>query len=315
MRVRNFRVTGYLPDWNHYEGPLRYDCLDAIQYAFAIPTEEGDLLPLPDPEYAHRMVWEAHAHGTEFWVSVGGWSWQDVPLEATFNHIADSPERIRRLIRSAADLCREYDLDGIDMDWEYPRIQRTEGCEALYVGLADVLHSMGKKISTAVYAGADARFDGKDWLGSPVREINYGINDKTVEAMDYINIMAYDGGDGPYHSGYDFSVRSARVWLEERHIPPEKLLLGVPFYARKGTSYRNIIAAEPDAANFDEYLINGKGMYYNGRHTMERKTVYAAQNMGGVMIWELTEDAESDEDSLLQLIHEVAEREKNTPGS
>ncbi len=310
MKVKDFRVTAYLPDWEHFEGPFRYDCLDCINYSFAIPNEDGSLMPLADPEYVHRRVSEAHAHNTEFWISVGGWSWEGIPLEPRFNRIVDSKEKTDRLIQSIVNMCIEYDFDGADMDWEYPREQRTEGCEAFYVGTADALHAIGKKISTAVYAGADAHLDGLDGHRNPLHEINYGMNDRTVAVMDFINIMAYDGGDGPYHSGYDFSVRSARFWLEERHVPKEKVILGVPFYSHPGCSYRHIIEVEPDAANYDEYMIEGRGLFYNGRPTMERKTKYSAACLGGMMIWELTEDALSDSDSLLQLMHDVALGEK-----
>ncbi len=44
--------------------------------------------------------------------------------------------------------------------------------------------------------------------------------------------------------------------------------------------------------------------HYNGVDTIARKTRYAGENLGGIMIWELTQDTSDPEKSLLQTIGE-----------
>ena len=57
------------------------------------------------------------------------------------------------------------------------------------------------------------------------------IDFPAVELLDQINLMTYDC-DGPIHSSYAFAESCLNYWLEERHFPPEKLTLGLPFYGR-----------------------------------------------------------------------------------
>ena len=132
--MKDFRIVTYLAGWNGEKGmeKLRYDCLDQINYAFAIPTEEGDVLPFPDPDFVHKVVNEAHAHNVQVMISVGGWSWQDVPLEATFEKATETPEKTARLAKAIVDVVDEYDFDGADIDWEYPRVHSAKANEALY---------------------------------------------------------------------------------------------------------------------------------------------------------------------------------------
>ena len=81
------------------------------------------------------------------------------------------------------------------------------------------------------------------------------------------------------------------------------MVLGVPFYSRPGwADYGAILAAVPDACDGDRALYNGMEVYYNGPKTIARKTAYAREELGGIMIWELTQDTDREEESLLQAI-------------
>lgn len=51
---------------------------------------------------------------------------------------------------------------------------------------------------------------------------------------------------------------------------------------------------------------NGMEVYYNGVDLIEKKTRYAKENLGGVMIWELTQDTGDAGKSLLQAIGRAA---------
>lgn len=94
---------------------------------------------------------------------------------------------------------------------------------------------------------------------------------------------------------------------QEKQVPPEKLVLGIPFYGRGYTAdgqldrsyfktFAQLIAADP--ANYDRDVYDG--VAYNGASAVRVKCNYA-KNYGGVMIWQLAQDAEG-EYSLLAVI-------------
>ena len=65
--------------------------------------------------------------------------------------------------------------------------------------------------------------------------------------------------------------------------------MGVPFYARPSwADYGTILADVPEAYSRDCVSYNGMEAYYNGVDTTAEKTLYARENWGGMMIWELT---------------------------
>jgi GH18 family chitinase len=93
-------------------------------------------------------------------------------------------------------------------------------------------------------------------------------------------------------------------------VPKEKLVLGVPFYGRhvkrrdQAMSYREIVGKHKPAAGTD--VIDG--VYFNGPATIRRKAEYAVEaGLGGVMAWELGQDA-AGERSLLRVIRDAADR-------
>ncbi|MCI8528545.1 MAG: hypothetical protein HFH82_05220 [Lachnospiraceae bacterium] len=86
-------------------------------------------------------------------------------------------------------------------------------------------------------------------------------------------------------------------------MPSYKVVLGVPFYARPSwADYGTILESVPVAYDKDHVAYNGMEVYYNGVETMVEKTKYAREKLGGIMIWELTQDTSDMDKSLLQAI-------------
>lgn len=295
-----FKVVGYYPSWK----PDRLDAVDFgvvthVCYAFAIPRSDGSLMDLENPETARTLLRLAHQNGAKVLLSIGGWSYHNIPLEGVFMEATSSKEKIRRFADHIVKMCEEYGFDGIDMDWEHPR---TDGAsakqyEALMLELSGRLHADGRLLTAAVLSGATA--DGNIYYDAAAQ------SDAVLNAVDFINVMAYDGGDGERHSSYEFAVNCGTYWKETRDLPSCKVVLGVPFYARPGwADYKTISEAVPTARDTDHTWYNGMEVYYNGKNTIARKTRYARENLGGIMVWELTQDTGEPDKSLLQTIGE-----------
>lgn len=296
-----FKVVGYYPSWEpDSTDKIRYDIVTHVNYAFAIPTAEGGLRPLDNPETAKKIIEEAHAADRKVLLAVGGWSYGDVPLESTFMAATDTAEKRTALVQAIVEMCEEYGFDGIDMDWEHPRADGVSNVqyEAFMLELADALHGKGKLLTSAVISGV-----------MPNGTIYYDAaahTDAVLEAVDWIHVMAYDGGDGSAHSTYEYATSSAAYWVYYRGLSAEKVVIGVPFYGRPSwATYETLLAADPEAANNDTTVYNGMTVWYNGMETIRKKTEFAYDNLGGIMIWELSQDTTDLEKSLLTAIGEV----------
>jgi len=141
------------------------------------------------------------------------------------------------------------------------------------------------------------------------------VSQESLEAYDFINVMVYDKtgiwrpNDAGPHSPYSYAVEAIRFWTRDKRIPPERITLGVPFYGYDFTppahsvSYREIVAQDPASAYRDSI----DSTYYNGIPTIVRKTELAKKTLGGVMIWEISQDT-TGELSLLRAVHQTVKR-------
>lgn len=296
-----FKVVGYFPEWKPAkEKEIQYDKLTHINYSFAIPTSEGTVKPLTEPELAKKIIKKGNSNGVKVLIAVGGWEYNGTPLENTFVAATDSDAKCKKLADSILAMVDEYGFDGVDMDWEHPRVDGVSKTQysTLLKYLRQGLDKRNKILTSAVLAGVTA--DGNVLYDAA------GHTDEALSYVDWINVMAYDGGDGDRHSSYDFAVNSANYWRKTRKLPASKVVLGVPFYGRPSwASYEDILKADSSAHKKDKATIDGKEAHYNGIDTIKKKTEWAMKNTSGVMIWEISQDTTDKDKSLLNVIYEV----------
>jgi len=197
-------------------------------------------------------------------------------------------------------MVEKYGFDGVDVDIEGDNINANYGKFVTELGAA---LTASHTVMTAALA---------TWNGS-------SVPDSALAAFDFVNIMSYDktGPWDPSHPGqhapYSMAVSDLAYWGGTRHVPKEKLTLGVPFYgysfgnstAVEAMGFGDIVASFPGAATQDQYNIHGGiTVYYNGIPTIRSKTQLALLQAGGVMIWELSQDA-TGSNSLLKNIQGV----------
>lgn len=174
-------------------------------------------------------------------VSVGGWLWSGRFSDASLTVASRA-----KFIDSVADFITRYNLDGLDIDWEYPGMAGAAGnvfrpddkqnYTLLLKQLRERFNRMQKPLHRHLYitiaAGASSEF------------LEHTEMSKVQKYVDTVNLMAYDyyepGDDkltgnhaplfvdpaDPKGISADKSVKE----FEAAGVPAEKIVLGVPFY-------------------------------------------------------------------------------------
>ena len=94
---------------------IPYDKLTHLNYSFLTPKADGTFNPINNGWKLKQIVRDAHEHDVRVSISVGGWGW-----DAQFEELAADPESRSRLCPEPESLRGRIQLDGADMDWEYP---------------------------------------------------------------------------------------------------------------------------------------------------------------------------------------------------
>jgi len=276
----SFRIIGYAPEWDTVVQEIQFDKLTHINYAFLLPKPDGSFEDLEHPDKLKDLVTEAHKHDVRVLISIGGWGYDE-----QFETLASDPSYRAVFVQEAMRFAAQYNLDGIDIDWEYPDAgESSQNFLELMKALRTALPEGMLLTSAVVSRGPNAE----------------GIPAEVFPVVDFLNIMVYDDSQTD-HSPYWLAEESLDYW-QGRGLPPEKTVLGVPFYGRpEGIAYRRLVQTDPTAADRDVSEYEGKKIYYNGMATMQRKTELAMQRVSGIMIWELAHDT-LDSTSLLGVI-------------
>ncbi|QFU91314.1 glycosyl hydrolase family 18 protein [Amycolatopsis sp. YIM 10] len=281
-----FRSVGYMPSWSGNVNSIQYGKLTHINYAFVLPNSNGSLQAVPDPGKLSSLVTQGHNNGVKVSLAIGGWNDGN---DSAFEALAANSGSRTTFVNSVVNVVNQYNLDGVDIDWEYPD-PGTSGNNftALMQQLSTAMHSRGKLLTAAVVSGGNTA---------------NGVQPAVFGYVDWLNIMAYDGGSP--HANYDWSIASANEW-KSRGLPAAKTVLGVPFYSRPGyLTYAQLVAMDPANANRDCVNANGAQQCYNGIPTIKRKTEWALANAGGMMNWELSQDS-AGSTSLVSAIYDAA---------
>ncbi len=284
--------------------------LDAAIYAFVEIKPDGTLF-VPSPSYLKEMVnLKKVKPELKVIAAIGGWGADG------FSDAALTPSSRYDFARQVNKLIKQYNLDGIDIDWEYPatgaagikfRPEDKENYTLLLTAIRDVI---GDNKWLSIAAVGDS--------ASIKRSFEI---DKIEPLIDYFNLMSYDftagesGERGKAHQANLFESElgldgySVDKWVKNlvnEGMPPEKILLGLPFYGRLGAtttkSYdelrTNFINKNGYVFQFDDvakvpYLIkDGEfAMSYDDPLSIYFKGNYVLQNcLGGIFSWTSTYD-------------------------
>lgn len=286
----NFRVVGYLLSGEIANGTAAPFNLARVNYLNIFFNGQDAHHKLRKTPHLDSTIAAAHQLHVTVLASIGNGTKLSLLADSSRGDFIDS------LVKSVEEL----HLDGIDVDLEGKSIN--SDYEGFIGSLSAALKQKGKLLTAAVAT----------WESDL-------LTDKALSYFDFLNIMTYDN-TGPWrlnepgpHSPFSMAVSDLDFWTNKRGIPKNKLNLGLPFYGYSfvpGTKhefhYWEIVQMYPGAENADVASASpGDTVYYNGIPTIKKKTAFAMQNAGGVMIWELLEDAK-DGKSLLTAIDSTA---------
>lgn len=271
-----FRIVAYATD-GIVESLIPYEKLTHINYSFLIPNSDGTFVKINNGWKLKLITQNAHTHNVRVMISVGGWGW-----DKEFETVAADPKLRSAFVQNLKAFVDEFQLDGADIDWEYPDPgQSSQNYLALVKELRTAMPN--KLLTTAVVSYGD--------------EHGSGIPTESFELFDFINVMTYDGSD---HGTMEQFTKGLSYW-SGRGIPKAKIVMGVPFYSHpkglpksEGVIYSKLIQTDPAAAQVDESNYYGIAQIYNGIPTIEAKAKIAMQQASGIMFWTLDYDAQGD---------------------
>ncbi len=283
------KVIGYLPYYSvDYLDKIDFDALTHLNIAFTNPDSSGNLSNQISDETMRKIVKTCHDNNVKAVASFGGGAISSTNYNALMR---GNPEGITRFNETIINYCKEYELDGVDIDFEFIASSPAwEYFEDWMVALRKECKKNDLILSAAVAS----------WYTD-------NISSTAMDCFDYIMIMAYDNNaDHENHSTYEYAKYELEYHVD-KGIDKDKLILGVPFYGYSYTqsgemdwgsaaSYRYILSKDSSAKNKD----SSNGYAYNGEQTIKAKADLSKE-YGGIMIWELSQDADGS-NSLLKLI-------------
>jgi chitinase len=257
-------------------------------------------------------------------LSLGGWGGCK-----TCSDVFSTEANRKAFATSVKKLSKFFNIDGLDLDWEYPAIEgypghayKPEDRENFTELVHTLRKTLGKEGIISFAAGGFQKF------------IDQSIEwKKVMKDVDMVNLMTYDLVNGystitGHHTALystDQQVESADKAVERLlkiGIPANKMVIGAAFYGRvwekvpptnNGLYQQGVFKTSVDYKNFPNQLSADKGFVeywdstaqapyiynasqnlfvtYDNKQSIRLKTQYAkAKGLKGIMFWELSLD-------------------------
>ncbi len=226
-------------------GDIAVQKLTRINYAFA-NIQDGKIVegfPNDAANFATLNALKKENPSLKILVSVGGWLWS-----GNFSDMALTEHSRKVFIDSVIAFIEKYDLDGLDIDWEYPalpgatnhyRPEDTKNYTAVLRELRERFNQEEKKLHRRLYLSIAT--------GGETDFLTHTEMDKVQKYVDTVNLMSYDyhEPDGNSITGFNaplytnpndtkpVSANASVLEYEAAGVPANKIVLGVPFYGHE----------------------------------------------------------------------------------
>lgn len=256
---------------------------------------------------------------------IGGWG----EKADGFSMMARDAEKRALFCSECKRLIEENNLDGVDIDWEYPgggpssNGQSKDDPKNFNILLKELRETLGNTKILSYASSSSAKYC--DWDGAMLY-------------LDYINVMTYDMGDPPYHNStlYNSPLTRERscdssIELHKKEgVDYKRMNLGVPFYGHGTSPYDDDVKynqmdrifsdskyAGKNIRMWDDvgkvpYLVDENGtmlLGYDDAESVAYKGQYAVKKgLLGVMFWEYRHD-DSEHTLLKSLVKSIYGKE------
>lgn len=246
-QVKRAVVIGYVGGYN---GLVNTELISAqklthINYAFVNVQQNRAILTNIDTDTTNfRKLNELKKLNPELkiLISLGGWSWSENFSDAVLTDTSRAA-----FAASAVNIIRDYHLDGVDIDWEYPgrpgeegNIYRPEDKENFTLMFRD----LRKELDLLEQATGEKKLL-TTAVGGFVSFLDHTEMGKAQQYLDLVNLMTYDFGSGPgtpakHHTNLFASKRyinghnanhTIKAFIDAG-VPAQKLVMGIAFYGR-----------------------------------------------------------------------------------
>lgn len=259
----------------------------------------GEIYDNTKDDGAEYIEW-AHNNNYQVWAMFSNNSLKD-----TTSQILNDYEKRETMIENLMDLVEEYNLDGVNVDFENMNESDKDVYSRFLIELAPRLKKIGKTLSVDVTAPD----------GSETWSLCFDRN-TIANVADYIVFMAYDqygtnSNKAGTTAGYNWVEANVKKFLGQEDVDPEKIILGIPLYMRlweeeeDGTAKPEVVnmkdmfdvLPENQVATWDEelkqyyveYEEDGKTykMWVENEKSVGEKINLANQyNLAGIAFWE-----------------------------
>ena len=290
-------IVGYATYWDKtMPDPT---LLTHINYAFAHIKSDFESLDIKTESRLSKIAALKNTNpNLKVLLSVGGWE------AGNFSEMAADETHRKNFCNNCLAAVKKYNLDGIDIDWEYPTSSSagissspndTKNFTLLMKGLRETL---GNDKLVTMASSASAKY------------IDFR---NATQYMDFVNIMTYDMGKLPYHNAGLYKSSMTKRSCDESvalhyqaGVPYEKIVLGIPFYGHgDGKAFTsecldyNEIKTTGYTVRWDDvakvpYLVDGTGtmvLSYDDETSVGLKADYVKQKgLLGAMYWNIEAD-------------------------
>lgn len=271
-----------------------------IIYSFANFNDANDGVVITNPDKLSKLVELKRVNPSlKIILGVGGYKREG------FSEMAKDDVKRNNFIESCHETIRQYNLDGIDLDWEFPTTDAgghtaSPNDDVNYVLLVKSLREkLGDDKWISIYSNNSAR-----WIRFA----------EMIPYLSYVNVSGYNlrVKDGhqcnlyPSKISGDWSVSKSIDRHIKKGVPAKKILLGVPFFGRGKEPFPSYV----ECYKIDRYDKDCKLMwddeakvpyYENSAHNMvlsfdnpesivEKCEFVKSNNLGGMFYWNYDAD-------------------------
>lgn len=291
-------VVAYVTSWtDEIPDP---SVMSHINYAFGHVNDTFDGVRVDNPKRLASIVGLKKVNPElHVMLSVGGWG------SGRFSEMASDAGRRLSFAKDCLKAVKEFGLDGIDIDWEYPTSDMAgisaspDDRENFSLLMRDLRAVLGPELLLTVASSAYAEY------------IDFH---SCMRYLDFVNVMTYDMADAPKHHSPLYASENTNGSSEgaikahvEAGVPAGQLVLGVPFYGRggnvmKGRDYKDIKEEDGNVIMWDEvamvpYLADKDGnllLGFDDPRSLTLKCRFIKDNsLRGAMYWDYSGDNEA----------------------